>query len=171
MSVERGPQKSSLVGPRLMALAFIALGIVVLYGAFQIRQGGGYSAVGPNVFPFAVAAGLLVISVIFFLRTTFFPDSELGERAAAEESVTHWPTVAMIIAVLVFYVLSLSILGYVVATTLFFPLAAWVLGSRGALRSTARNVAIGLLLGLIIYFGFTRFLGVRLPAGVLDLIF
>jgi putative tricarboxylic transport membrane protein len=166
----RGPQKATMVGPRWMALAFLALGLVVLYGAFQIRRGGGYSAVGPNVFPFAVAVGLLVLSVIFLLRTTIFPDHDLAERAAAEEAATHWPTVAMILAVLVLYVFSLRPLGYVVATTLFYALAAWVLGSRGV-APAARNLLIGLALSLVIYIGFTRFLGVRLPAGLLDFIF
>ena len=98
MSVERGPVKSSMRGPRLLALAFLALGLIVLYGAFQIRQGGGYSAVGPRVFPLAVAAGMLALSVAFLLRTTLLPDRDLGERAAEEESATYWPTVALILA-------------------------------------------------------------------------
>jgi putative tricarboxylic transport membrane protein len=155
-------------GPRLLALAFLALGLIVLYGAFQIRQGGGYSAVGPRVFPLAVAAGMLALSVAFLLRTTLLPDRDLGERAAEEESATYWPTVALILAVLVLYVLALGVVGYVVATVLFFTAAAWILGSRGGRRSALRDLLIGVLLGLVIYIGFTRFLGVRLPAGILD---
>jgi putative tricarboxylic transport membrane protein len=41
-----------------------------------------------------------------------------------------------------------------------------VLGSR----RTARDVIIGVVLSVVIYFGFTRLLGVRLPVGLLDLI-
>jgi putative tricarboxylic transport membrane protein len=57
-------------------------------------------------------------------------------------------------------------LGYVVATGLFLPAAAWTLGSRSWLR----DLVIGFVLAIGIYIGFTQFLGVRLPAGVLGLV-
>ena len=53
-----------------------------------------------------------------------------------------------------------------VATTLFLPAAARILGSRNLVR----DVTVGLVLAVVVYFGFTEFLGVRLPAGVLDLL-
>jgi putative tricarboxylic transport membrane protein len=102
------------------------------------------------------------------LRTTFWPDVDLAEQAATEEAVTHWSTVTWIAAVMVLYVFSLRSLGYVVATALFFAAGAWILGSRSGKAVLARNLAIGLLLGVVVYVGFTRFLGVRLPAGLLD---
>lgn len=172
MSVERSAPRDvgrNLRGPRLLAIALVGFALVALYAALQIRQGGGYSAVGPRVFPLAVAAGLLVLAVIFLLRTTVWPDRDLAERAAAEDAMTHWWTVGELMTAMVVYVFALRGLGYVVATMLFFAAGAWVLGSRGK-ANLGRNLAIGLVLGLVIYFGFTRFLGVRLPAGLLDLI-
>lgn len=171
--LQPGPHHSSGKGSwglRGFALAFLALGLIVLFSTFQIRQGGGYSAVGPRAFPLAVAIGLLLLSVIFLLRTTLFPDRELIESAAAEEAATHWLTVGLLLALLVLYVYALRPLGYVVATALFFPAGAWVL--RGWTRGTilARDLLIGLLLALVIYVSFTRYLGVRLPAGLLDFI-
>jgi putative tricarboxylic transport membrane protein len=159
-----------LRGPRLFALALLALGLLALVGALQIHQGGGYSAVGPRVFPLAVAAGLLALSLIFLLRTTVLPDTDLAERAAAEEAVTHWWTVGMLAAALVLYVFALGTLGYVVATALFYAAGAWILGSRAGRAGTARSLFIGLVLGAVIYVAFTRLLGVRLPAGVLDFV-
>jgi putative tricarboxylic transport membrane protein len=157
-------------GPRWVALAFLALGLVVLYATFQIRQGGGYSAVGPRAFPLAVAIGLLVLSIIFLLRTTLFPDRDLAEQAAAEEAATHWSTVGLLALALVLYVFALRPLGYVVATALFFPVGAWILRGKLVVSAIVRDLVIGLLLALLIYVSFTRFLGVRLPAGVLDFI-
>ena len=56
-------------------------------------------------------------------------------------------------------------LGYVLATGLFLPATARILGSRSPIRDTVAGFAIA----IVIYIGFTQFLGVRLPAGILDL--
>ena len=160
--------KRSYWGQRAVALAFLALGLVVLFGTFQIRQGGGYSAVGPQAFPLAVAIGLLVLSMVFLARTTVWPDQDLAEHAAAEDAATHWPTVGLMALLLVLYVFALGGLGYVVATALFFAAGASVLRGHARGLLLARDVGIGLALALVVYFSFTRFLGVRLPAGLLD---
>jgi putative tricarboxylic transport membrane protein len=57
-------------------------------------------------------------------------------------------------------------LGYVVATALFLPVTAWILGSR----SPIRDLVVGVGLAVAVYIGFTEFLGVRLPAGILGLV-
>jgi putative tricarboxylic transport membrane protein len=54
-------------------------------------------------------------------------------------------------------------LGYIVATGLFLPITARIMGSR----SPVRDVLAGFGIGIVIFFGFTEFLGVRLPAGIL----
>jgi putative tricarboxylic transport membrane protein len=50
----------------------------------------------------------------------------------------------------------------VVATVIFFPVGARVLGSR----KVVRDVVVGAVLGLGLYYAFTQFLGVPLPAGI-----
>jgi putative tricarboxylic transport membrane protein len=157
------PQRS-YNGLRIVAVALLAVGLLVLYQTFQIAQGGGYSAVGPRFFPLMVAVSLIVLSVIFLLRATVRPDHVLAEQAAAEESATHWPTVGLTTVALVVYAFALGMLGYIVATALFFLAVARVLGSR----HPARDLLVGIVLGVTIYVVFTRFLGVRLPGGVLD---
>jgi putative tricarboxylic transport membrane protein len=52
-----------------------------------------------------------------------------------------------------------------VATGLFLPVTARILGSQLPIR----DVVAGFGIGLIVYFAFTEFLGVRLPAGILGL--
>jgi putative tricarboxylic transport membrane protein len=56
----------------------------------------------------------------------------------------------------------------VVATALFFAASAWILRGRTGRATIARDLVIGLLLAVVVYVSFTRFLGVRLPAGILD---
>lgn len=157
------PEPSGFIGLRLVAVTLLALSLIVLYQVFQIRQGAGYSAVGTTFFPLVVVIGMVGLSLILLLRTTLFPDHDLAEQAVAEEKMTHWPTVGLTALALIGYALALNWLGYIVATTLFFPGIARVLDSR----QPVRDFIIGLVLSLVIYVSFTRFLGVRLPAGVL----
>ncbi len=173
---ERGPtgaRGGSLLGPRIVAGALLALAVILIVSAIGIARGGGYSVIGPATIPFVVAIGLLVLGAIFALRTTVLPDTDLAGLAAEEERATHWPTVGLTALALVGYSLALDGfvlgpldvpgLGYIVATGLFLPVTARILGSR----SPIRDVIVGLGVGIVIYFGFTEFLGVRLPAGIL----
>jgi putative tricarboxylic transport membrane protein len=153
----------SYAGLRIVAVALLALGLLVLYQTFQISQGGGYSAVGPRFFPLIVAVGLIALSIIFLLRATVLPDVGLAQQAAAEQAATHWPTVGLTALALVVYAFALGLLGYIVATALFFPAVARILGSR----RPARDLLIGIALGTVVFVVFTRLLGVRLPGGVL----
>ena len=169
----RGAQGGSLLGPRLVAVALLALAAILIVSALGITRGGGYSVIGPATVPLLVAVGLLVLSAIFAIRTTVSPDTDLAEQAAEEERATHWPTVGLTALALVGYALALDGfevgplevpgLGYIVATGLFLPLTARILGSHSPLR----DFIVGFGIGIVIYFGFTEFLGVRLPAGIL----
>ncbi|HYI67830.1 MAG TPA: tripartite tricarboxylate transporter TctB family protein [Candidatus Limnocylindrales bacterium] len=178
MTVEEGgpgaAQGGGLLGPRLVAVALLVLAAILIVSAIGIAQGGGYSVIGPATIPFVVAVGLLVLGAIFALRTTVVPDTDLATQAVEEERATHWPTVGLTALALVGYALALDGfalgavdvpgLGYIVATGVFLPVTARILGSR----SPMRDVIVGLGIGIVIYFGFTEFLGVRLPAGILD---
>lgn len=176
---ERGPEtapRGNLFGPRLVAIALLALGAFLIVSALGITRGGGYQLIGPATIPLFVAVGLLAVSGLFLVRTTVVPDRELAEHAAEEERSTDWPTVGLIAVALVAYALALGGftigplevpgLGYPVATGLFLPLAARILGSRSPIRDTVAGFAIG----VVVYLVFTQFLGVRLPAGILDFV-
>lgn len=149
---------------RIAGVVLIALGVLVLVQSLQIPQGGGYRAVGPRAFPTAVGVGLLVLSAVFLLRTTVWPDHDLVAQAIAEDRATHWPTIALVALALVVYAFALRPLGYVIATTLFLPAVARTLGSTKPLR----DLLIAVVLSVVVYEGFTRVLGVRLPAGLLQ---
>ena len=163
----RSAPQLSFLGPRIFAAAILAFGLFVLLGTFQISDREGFSPAGPRFFPLVVAVGLLVFGVLFLLSTTLRRDRCLGEKAAAEGAATHWPMTGMVAAILFVYAFLLNPLGYVVATALLFPAVAYVLGSRGR-RKVLRNLAIGVALGVLVFFSFTELLGVRLPDGLLD---
>ena len=172
----RAGASGGLVGPRVAAAVVLGLGALLIVSALGISRGGGYTVIGPATGPLVVAIGLLVLGGIFVLRTTILPDTELAHSAAQEEDACHWPTVGVVGGALVMYALALDGvrigdldvpgLGYVVATALFLPVVARLLGSRAWLR----DAVAGLAIALVIYFGFTELLGVRLPAGLLGLV-
>lgn len=155
---------SSFLGLRLTAIFLLGVGVIALSQSFQIRQGVGYVVVGPRLFPIIVSTGLFLFALLFLVRTTpLWADNDLAAEAALEEAATHWVTVGLVILALIVYAFTLGPLGYPLATGLFFPVVCRVMGSRKFLR----DLLVGIGLGLVIYFGFTRFLGVRLPAGLL----
>lgn len=154
----------ALLSLRLAALAVIGLGGVILSQITQISESAGFTVVGPRVFPTIVGSGCLIFGLLFFLRVTVVPDHDLVAEVAAEEQTTDWSTTLLLLVLLVTYAAVLWSLGYVIATTIFFPLSSRILGSR----HLRRDLLIGFLIGLIVYLAFTRLLGVRLPAGILS---
>jgi putative tricarboxylic transport membrane protein len=166
---DESPQTSgsgrALLGPRIMAIAILALGLVVAYQTVQLGREEGYSPGGPAFFPLIVSAGLLLFGILFLLQTTVRPDPVLRENVAEEEAATHWSTVGLIIAALLVYAFLIDPLGYPIATALFFVAVTVILGSRHWIR----DIAIAVIASLALYFGFTLFLGVDLPGGVFEL--
>jgi putative tricarboxylic transport membrane protein len=153
-----------LLEARLAAAAVIGLGLLALLGASQVGAGAGYVAVGPWVMPAVIGVGLVALGGLLLLRATVRPDLDLARHVAAEAALTDWRTTGLSLAALVGYALTLGSLGYVLATTWFIPIVARILGSS----RPGRDVVVGLVIGIVVYVAFTQFLGVRLPAGLLD---
>lgn len=153
----------ALFGLRLAALTVIILGGIILTQVSQIGTGAGFIVVGPRIFPTVVGVGILVLGLLFLLRTTVLLDHDLVAEVMTEEAATDWSTTILSLLLLVAYASLLHPLGYTLATALFFPVIGRILGST----RLQRDIIVGVALGLVIYLTFTRVLGVRLPAGLL----
>jgi putative tricarboxylic transport membrane protein len=153
-----------LLEARLAAGAIIGLGVLALIGATQVGLGAGYIAVGPAVMPAVIGVGLVALGGFLLLRSTVRPDLDLARHVAAEAALTDWRTTGLTVVALVAYALTLGPLGYVLATTWFIPIVARILGSGRPVR----DLVVGFAIGIVVYLAFTQFLGVRLPAGLLD---
>lgn len=174
---EPGPRDADrgFLGPRLVAAFLVGLAALLIVSALGISRGAGYTVVGPQTIPLVVAIGLLVMGIVFGLRTTLRPDTDLATAALEEERVTHWPSVLLVAGALLVYAMALDGirlgdvkvpgLGFLVATAVFLPVVARMLGSRSPLR----DLAIGVVMATVLYVAFTEYLGVRLPPGLLDL--
>jgi hypothetical protein len=157
-----GPERLSWTGPRLVGLVLLALGVLALIATFDIHSArDGWAIQGPRFTPLVASIALIVLSLAFLVRTVVRPDVELARYAAAEADSTHWPTPAALLGLLAGYALLLSALGYALATTIFVWLTAWLLGSE----KPGRDAVVGLVLGVVAGYAFSRWLNVRLPSG------
>jgi putative tricarboxylic transport membrane protein len=149
-------------GIRVAGLALLVVGVAALVATSRIPSvREGWAVSGPRFVPLVASLMVIVLAVAFLVRTVVRPDIELARFAAAESAKTHWPTPGLVMAGLLGYVALLMPLGYALATGLFFTATARVLGSRHLVR----DAVSGIVLGAVLSYAFTRWLGVRLPVG------
>jgi len=169
MSAERpvpNPQRRVAIGEALLALASVGFGAAVVWQTTQIRLTPAYARVGPRAIPYIVGAGLVVVGcwLLFEALTGRGTAAPAGDSEDVDPSLpTDWRTVGLLTLALAAYLVLIEPAGFVVASTLLFAGAAFAMGSRRPLR----DVAIGLVVAVALYLGFTRGLDLNLPAGVL----
>ncbi len=154
------------LGEALLAVATVAFGAAVVWQTTQIRITPAYAKVGPRAIPYLIGAGLVLIGLWLLVEAlrgggavAASTDSEDADPALP----TDWRTVGLLAAALLAYLLLIEPAGFVLASTVLFAGAASAMGSRRPLR----DLAFGLALAVALYLGFTRGLGLDLPAGVL----
>jgi putative tricarboxylic transport membrane protein len=153
-------------GELFVAAGVLALGIVILVGAQDIRLRSGV-VVSPRIFPQIVGTVLVVLSIWYALDIVRAPN--LGGAGEDDEDVdpnapTNWMVIGILAVALVAYAVLMRPAGFIIASTILFTISTWAMGSR----AWARNAVIGLVLAVGVYLLFSRWLGVRLPAGWLE---
>jgi putative tricarboxylic transport membrane protein len=94
---------------------------------------------------------------------------DVAEPAADSEDAdptlpADWGVLARLAAVLVVYAFIMKPAGFIIASAVLFSGTAYALGSRHFVR----DVPIGVALAIAAWFLFSEWLGIRLPAGLLD---
>ncbi len=160
-----GASTSARLVELLAAVAVIALGVVILWQTGEVRD-TPTARISARLFPRIVAVGILIVGVWYVL------DILRGGGAAPPADVedvdptlpTDWRTVGMVGVALIVYLLLIESAGLVIASAALFVVAAFGMGSRRYVR----DIAIGILLAAVVYYAFTEYLNVRLPAGLLE---
>jgi putative tricarboxylic transport membrane protein len=155
---EDGSRRADL-GSFLIAAALAALGLYMLWETWSIPVQVTYARVGPRLFPALVGSGL-VLNALWLL----YEASRAPVPASAEEPPIYWPALGWVSAGLLLEAALLERIGFPLSAALLFMLTARGFGSTSLLR----DAAIGLVLALLAWFGFTHGLGLTLPAGPLD---
>jgi putative tricarboxylic transport membrane protein len=159
--VEEATRPAASWAQLAFAAVILLLGVVVLTEGLGVR--GDLSPQGPRFFPTALGVLWLVLGVLYLASRIRVVAS--GTPDESTERLTHVKRLAVLAVLLVGYVYVLYPLGYVLSTALFF------IGAAAALGSThhRRDVVVGVLLSVAVYFVFSRMLGISLPPGVLPL--
>jgi putative tricarboxylic transport membrane protein len=146
--------RSLRLGEAVLGGAVLALGLFVAFETTGLRvpAGGG---VGPTLFPFLIAAGLVVIGVLLLY------EAFRGHIAHEGGLELDWIGVGLVSAGLIAQLLLLERAGWVLATALLFVAAARAFGSR---RLVA-DAAVGLVLAGLSFVVFTYGLDLSLPGG------
>lgn len=149
-------------GPALVGAGVVAFGLVVFHQTTQIPVSPLYSKVGPTVFPYMVAFGLLALGVALIVQAW---RGEWGETDAdTDDTPTDWPSLGWLALGLLLNVALIDFLGFVLASTILFVCTARAFGSL----KWQRDLGISIALALIAYLGFDKLLGISIGAGVLE---
>jgi len=148
-------ERSLRVGEGLLGGGVLALGIFIAVETSRFEVGPSHAAVGPRLFPFLIAAGLIVVGLAVLWQGFF------GHIAHEGGFELDWLAVAFVSGGLIAQMLLLELLGWIIATTMLFIAVARAFGSRRLVL----DAAIGLALTGLAYVVFTAGLGLSLPAG------
>jgi putative tricarboxylic transport membrane protein len=77
---------------------------------------------------------------------------------------TDWRCISLLALALLAYLLLIERAGFIIASATLFVVAAFAMGSRRLVR----DIAIGIVMGTVLYLVFNRGLGLSLPAGILE---
>ena len=148
-----------------LAAFLVVVGAVVVWDATTLEKGFADQPVQPYVVPYVVGAALLLLGVLLAVATARgdVPEAEAGEDVDLEGG-SDWVTVGKLVAVFVLNLVLVDWLGWAITGAILFAGSAWALGSR----TPVRDVAIGVALSVLTWYGFYVGLGIPIPAGVLD---
>jgi len=151
-NLSRRPDGAALVIAAILA----AIAAVIIWQTSQMRVPPIQAKVGPTVFPYIIAGGLLLLAagtVVSALRNGF----------PTRENDNYVP-IAWIIGGLVAQLLLLSTAGFSIATGILFAFTAKAFG-RGPLWQT---IPIGVVFAFLVWLAFAKGLQLSLPSGPLE---
>ncbi|WP_207461524.1 tripartite tricarboxylate transporter TctB family protein [Azospirillum sp. SYSU D00513] len=144
------------LGESVLGGGLAALGLFIAYETMN-TPGAGRGVVGPALFPYMIAAGLVLVG-LSVLREAF--SGHIAHEAGVELDA---PAVLVASAGLVAQFLLIDQLGWIPSATLLFMAVAWAFGNRNLLV----NALFGLALSGATFLVFNYALDLDLPMGSL----
>jgi putative tricarboxylic transport membrane protein len=140
----------------LISMGLVIAAMVIGYDAFSMRVPPIHAKVGPRVFPIIVSCALAVAGAFLLWRAG-------TGRFAEEEAETDWGAVGIMAAGLVLHMNLLRPAGFIISGIVLFLSVTLAFGSQRYMR----DAIVAVLVVTAAYMGFTKFLGLQLPAGLL----
>jgi len=149
--------RSLRISEAVLGLGVLALGLFIAFETSQMQVAPTHAAVGPRLFPFLVAGGLILVAAAV-LREAFF-----GHVAHEGGFELDWLAVALVSAGLIAEMLLMEWAGWIFAATILFILTARAFMSR----KLVIDAVIGLALATLTFVIFSYGLELSLPGGKL----
>jgi len=145
------------MGEGAMGAFLLALGAFVAIGVGRMEIAASHAAVGPKMFPYLVATGLIVVGVLILREAVF------GTPPEDEVARYDWLAVALVSGGLLAQMAIIDRGGWILAATALFALVARAFGSRRVYA----DAALGLVLSALAFVFFNYGLDLNLPGGVI----
>ena len=158
-----------MVKQKELLFALFILLVALIYEVMALRMPRGHITYpGPGFYPSLVGVFLLFTSGGFVLWTLLKGKAQthargFGEVKKVDSKTTHRSKTSLLIALLLFYVITLNSLGFLLAISIFMILSIRIFGYHRWLPSLGITIAIV----AISYISFVVWLKVPLPAGIL----
>jgi len=139
------------------------LGLLVFWDTWRTELPAFNLTVSPKVFPYAIASLLMLLSALLFINV-LRGDIATPEGLEAGDKVekTDFKTFGIVLGSILSFLLLIERAGFIIAASITF------FGITVAFdnKKHGRAALFGTLFITVIYFSFTRFLHVQLPAGI-----
>jgi putative tricarboxylic transport membrane protein len=143
------------IGEAVLGAVVLGLGLFIATETSLMEVAASNAAIGPRLFPFLVAAGLLIVGVAVLWQAFF------GHIAHERGFELDWRAMALVAGGLLLQIFLIESLGWIIASTLMFVAATLAFRERRVLIS----IVIGLALTGLTYGVFNYGLGLSLPIG------
>ena len=150
----------------LVVIFLAALGIADALRLSSVVRAGGtfHDVIGPDRYLGAISVGLLFCGVWTLARNLKIAGPPLIKKEEGERNqVTQ---VALVVFVLALYAFAMPILGYLLATSFFFPIIYFIFG----VRPWPKSIIVGLSTAAVFYVIFGYFAEMPLPKGFFEYI-
>ena len=161
MSQGEGPQTGGRPdrAALLLGVALSVTGVAIITSTMNMPGVTTYSPVGPKIFPYIVASGLVILGLLTLVSAW---KGDFPEREPQRYGPMLW-----IVGGLVVQLLTMKTVGFSIATGLLFAATARGFG-RGPLWMT---IPIGIVFSFVIWFIFSQGLQLTLPEGPIERLF
>lgn len=142
-----------------LALFYIAFGFLVAYLTSDIRALFQVASedVGPKMFPYCCAAGLVICGIGKFLSSKDAKSKQFLDKQG-------WMRLAIIFLVMAAYIAGLTYLGYIITTPIMLFGLTYMLAD-GKKLVWWQVLLFAIIMTAAVYFAFTKLMNVMLPAG------
>ena len=161
--------KHSISFDHLVAILAIPIAIFLIIVEYETPRATIPQAIGPHVWPIGLLGLLIVSAIVLFFHATYAKRKSLPSIVlSSTQTGVKWykrpqMAVVMVLLGLVLYALFLQSVGFIICTFLLVIYQARVLQPG----RWVRNIVIGAIFSVSVYFIFVKILNVMLPSGLL----